>query len=271
MYASNDYCYDIDSVNITNENINIQISGIENVCSGDSVFIKIDNLSSLYPITHYQWESIYNMIFSEDSSSIISYPNASSWYKTTVTNSIGCFVSDSIYVNFYERPIIDSLWSNKSEVFLGESASLHVLTNSNIIWENFETTPTISVYPNETVFYNIKVYNNACNIKDSIRITVKNAICNENRITIPNAFSPNNDNKNDVYRIIDTDGIINKFKLRIFNRFGQEVFYSNNIENNWDGKFQGKELSPQTFDYYIEIECVGDNYFFKKGNISLIK
>ena len=74
-----------------------------------------------------------------------------------------------------------------------------------------------------------------------------------------------------MYRIIDEDGIITKFKIEIFNRFGQKVYSSGNINSNWDGNFKGKLLSPQVFDYYLEIECVGDKSLFEKGNITLIR
>ena len=88
---------------------------------------------------------------------------------------------------------------------------------------------------------------------------------------IPSAFSPNEDDKNDLYKIVDEDGIIREFKLEIFNRFGQKVYSSEDINNGWDGYFKGVLLSSQVFDYYLEIKCVGEKYLFEKGNITLIR
>ena len=119
--------------------------------------------------------------------------------------------------------------------------------------------------------YTVIVYNSFCKINDSIYIKVEDVFCDRDSIKIPNAFSPNEDCINDYYRILDKDRIVTKFKIEIFNRFGQKVYFSNNINDKWDGSFNKKLLSPQIFDYYLEIECIGDKHLFEKGNISLIR
>jgi gliding motility-associated-like protein len=64
---------------------------------------------------------------------------------------------------------------------------------------------------------------------------------------------------------------IDKILLRIYNRWGQLVFQSNNINVGWDGYFNGKPLPPDVFGYYLEAYCIGGEKFIKKGNISLLK
>jgi gliding motility-associated-like protein len=115
------------------------------------------------------------------------------------------------------------------------------------------------------------VYNEFCQISDSVFIEVKDVFCDKNRIIIPNAFSPNEDNKNDYYRIIDENGIITSFKLEIFNRLGEKVYSSENVNDKWDGYFKGVLLTTQIFSYYLEIECIGEKNLFEKGNVSLIR
>ena len=61
------------------------------------------------------------------------------------------------------------------------------------------------------------------------------------------------------------------FNLKIYNRLGQSVFTSNNINTHWDGMYKGEKLHAQVLDYYIEMECVGGKKLFKKGNITLIE
>ena len=102
-------------------------------------------------------------------------------------------------------------------------------------------------------------------------LEVKNVFCDESRILIPNAFSPNEDQKNDFYRIIDEDKIITKFKLEIFNRFGEKVYFSEDVNESWNGYFKGELLASQVFDYYLEIKCIGNKTLFEKGNITLIR
>ena len=73
------------------------------------------------------------------------------------------------------------------------------------------------------------------------------------------------------YFIDDIAGIITKYRLEIFNRLGQKVFSSTNKNEEWDGTYKGKRLSPQVFDFYLELECIGGKTLFHKGNITLIR
>jgi hypothetical protein len=49
------------------------------------------------------------------------------------------------------------------------------------------------------------------------------------------------------------------------------VFSSTTIDEEWDGTFKGKKLSPQVFDFYLDLECIGRKTLFRKGNITLIR
>ena len=63
---------------------------------------------------------------------------------------------------------------------------------------------------------------------------------------VPNAFSPNGDGINDILKIIQGGyGRLNYF--RIFNRWGQQIFYSVNLNQMWDGTYLGKECSQDTY------------------------
>ena len=271
ILVENNNCSDMDSVKVTNNNIAINLSGITEICKADSIFIKVDDLSSLDPIVSYNWESKYELFFGSDSSSFISYPDSSSWYKVTSTNIIGCYISDSIFVTVHNFPISDSLWATDTIIFVGESTQLHISTNENVIWSTNDTINSILLYPEISTQYNAIIYNEFCQIEDSIFIIVKNVFCDKSRILIPNAFSPNEDLKNDFYRIVDEDGIITKFKIEIFNRFGEKVYFSENVNESWNGYFKGELLAPQVLDYYLEIKCIGEKILFEKGNITIIR
>ena len=115
------------------------------------------------------------------------------------------------------------------------------------------------------------MYSNAdCRITDSIFIQILDVFCDEDKILIPTAFTPNNLPPNNTYRIIDTDDIITSFKLEIFNRFGQKVYASSNKFGEWDGTFKNELLAPQVFDFYIELECIGEKKLLKKEILRLL-
>ncbi len=74
---------------------------------------------------------------------------------------------------------------------------------------------------------------------------------------IPNAFSPyTSDGINDIFRpygigVALTDG---SYSMRIFDRWGQMVFESKNIEDGWDGKFNGEYVAPGVYSYIIDVQ-----------------
>ncbi len=70
-------------------------------------------------------------------------------------------------------------------------------------------------------------------------------------LEIPTGFTPNNDNIHDEWIIYGLDDF-NDIQIQVFNRWGQEVFYSNGTKV-WDGKFKGEDLPIATYYYVIEI------------------
>jgi gliding motility-associated-like protein len=86
---------------------------------------------------------------------------------------------------------------------------------------------------------------------------------------VPNAFSPNNDGKNDVFLC---QGIgIDKFKMKIFNRWGNHVCTLYNIDEPWDGTDDGKVAQEETYVYLIEVTDVLKQIHTVTGRVSIIK
>jgi gliding motility-associated-like protein len=260
-------CVQIDSVEVFTESINIDLFA-NDVCIGDSTLVGVTNLNTSIPISSYNW-SANNL----DTSSFIDYPDSNKWYSVEVVNTDGCIITDSIFVNVYDYPIIDSIWASDTIIFKGEEIILNITTNDNINWDDFQNSNSSqTLLPDKKKCYKFEVFNLFnCSIKDSICIDVKDVFCDNKNLKIPTAFSPNDDNINDTYYIDDKDGIITNFKLEIFNRLGQKVFASSDIFNYWNGNFHGHKLSPQVFDFYLELECIGEKKLFHKGNITLVR
>jgi len=112
-----------------------------------------------------------------------------------------------------------------------------------------------------------------CNRTASVDLTVNPTLCDKDHVFLPNAFSPNGkgDVVNETLRLLQ-QGQVNKLnKLVIYNRFGQEVFTTTNINFVWDGTFQGKVLDPDVYGFYIDVECIGGAQFKNQGNITIVK
>lgn len=90
---------------------------------------------------------------------------------------------------------------------------------------------------------------------------------------IPNAFTPNADGKNDIFRIgHHGDMIILDFK--IYNRFGELVYSSEDPDGGWDGYYKGIKAELGTYYYYARIICGNDKkdkVIFMKGDVTLIQ
>ncbi len=94
--------------------------------------------------------------------------------------------------------------------------------------------------------------------------------CCEN-IIVPNAFSPNNDTKNDVYTIkAISDITLGVFK--IYNRWGNEVFSTTNSNFGWDGNYKEVPVDANVYYYMIKYTCNSNKKtYVKKGDITLIR
>ena len=88
-------------------------------------------------------------------------------------------------------------------------------------------------------------------------------------VVFPNAFTPNGDHKNDVFRPV-TQGHHKIHTFRIANRWGVQVFESNNIDGAWDGTFNGEPQDMGVYYYYIKYDCDGRT-IEEKGEVTLIR
>ncbi|MFN4977606.1 MAG: PKD domain-containing protein [Bacteroidota bacterium] len=88
-------------------------------------------------------------------------------------------------------------------------------------------------------------------------------------LEIPNAFTPNNDGKNDIFlpKIFGIDDM----NLKIYNRFGQLVFESYNPSFGWDGKFQGLPQPMDVYAFTLIVKFADGRTESKKGSVTLIR
>ncbi|MBS1777458.1 MAG: gliding motility-associated C-terminal domain-containing protein [Bacteroidetes bacterium] len=105
-----------------------------------------------------------------------------------------------------------------------------------------------------------------CSNTDSILVQTK-PCCT---IALPEAFTPNGDGKNDVFRII-TQGHHQLHSFRIFNRWGQIVFHTTDERAGWDGTFNGVPQEVGTYFYYLRYSCDRDDKIEKKGELTLLR
>jgi gliding motility-associated-like protein len=88
-------------------------------------------------------------------------------------------------------------------------------------------------------------------------------------VKVPTAFSPNSDGNND---ILYARGIkVTNLQFQIFNRWGQIVFESKDVNNGWDGNFNGQPLNSEVFVYFVKATCPDRTTIERKGTVTLIR
>jgi gliding motility-associated-like protein len=86
---------------------------------------------------------------------------------------------------------------------------------------------------------------------------------------VPNAFSPNGDGRNDILEVRAFG--VSRFNFRIFNRWGQLVFESNDPNTGWDGRFRGALQPMDAYAYTISITFSDGTGASRSGNITLLR
>ena len=87
-------------------------------------------------------------------------------------------------------------------------------------------------------------------------------------LRIPNAFSPNDDGVNDVWKVAYRSLL--DFKCWIFDRYGNQIFHFTDPSKGWDGKYKGKTVKPGVYYYVIEAKGSDGTKYKKSGDINIV-
>jgi gliding motility-associated-like protein len=197
-------------------------------------------------------------------------------YTATVTDAGGCSISTIVTVISTGGPTASV--SADLTILSGSSATLTAGGGGTYSWSSGENTSPITVAPSVTTIYCVTVSDvNNCLDTACVTITVlpEPIDCSPSvtgEMYLPNAFSPNGDNENEVIHIYYGDmRCIQTFELHIYNRWGEVVFETTNPVATWDGYYKGKVEDSAVFTYYMKAKLTTGKEIVRKGNISLTK
>ena len=190
----------------------------------------------------------------------------------TVTASNECFDDvASISIEVLPAPNVDA--GPNFELPIGETVQLEGFSEfNNYNWAPSEGLSDVSIsspiaQPLNTTVYSLTATSpNGCTAIDTMRVDVTKIF----KLVIPNAFSPNGDGRNDQIGL-HTKGIRELEIFRIYNRWGQMVFETNDLQGRWDGSFKDIPQELGVFVYYAVGITYEGNEFFEKGNITLLR
>jgi large repetitive protein len=125
--------------------------------------------------------------------------------------------------------------------------------------------PTVTLtLPNYLLVAKVDV-GNGCTATDTIRVKVLAGPA----FYVPNAFSPNADGLNDLFRPFAPG--INLKVFRVYNRYGQLIYESNNAALGWDGTYKGKLQPTGNYVWYVQGTLANGASIMQKGNVLLVR
>ncbi len=273
LLPNGDTCITYDTITIIKDFVYGEVMNDTTICK-DSITLHAKNLINVATIEWYKVPAIFLGMGNDLPIKV----TESGKYYAVFTSPLGCKHTDTLMVTKLSGPIpqIDA-----TPLSFCEPTAIQLTTGANpsytYQWSPPElfTNPTIfnptSLPIDKTTIFTVVVNDTlGCEGSASITVTHECPICDEPFIFVPNAFSPNADGKNDVL-YVRGESVIDGMDFVIYNRWGQEVFRSKDLNTGWDGTFNGKELSPDVYGYYLKARCFDGTIYTNQGNINLLR
>ncbi|RMG82731.1 MAG: gliding motility-associated C-terminal domain-containing protein, partial [Bacteroidetes bacterium] len=235
------------------------------ICMGQSVKLKIsgDNISSV------AWSNSETLSDTTELNPIAS-PDTTTSYTVIAYNG-GC--SDTSEVLVKVNPLPEVFAGNDTVLTYGQSFVIPAIADGTVFdWSPIDNLSCFDCLrpeasPTETTEYMLWVKDEkGCTNTDSILITVE-IRCGD--LFIPNVFTPNDDNDNDLVYVYSP--CIQEIEFRIYDRWGNNVFTTTDPSIGWDGTYNGKPAQSGVYAYIVKALLINGKETVKQGNITLIR
>ncbi len=242
----------------------ITVSPDTAICAGTNAILSASGGNS------YAWQDGAGAVLSSNTA-LVAAPDSAVVYSVIV--SIGdCSDTASVAVTVLSPPIVTA--APDTLVPQGTVLNLNASGAESYVWTpatglSCTACPDPVLIADETAVYVVTGYDvNGCSDADSLQIDVKKPC----PFYIPNIFAPGNalGLDNDRFLIYGSDIRPQGFLLRIYSRWGELVFQSEDASAYWDGQAGDREAAPGVYTYYLEMNtCNG--LVRKSGDITLIR
>jgi gliding motility-associated-like protein len=268
-------CPDTTSVNVkVLQGLSVIASPDTAICIGFSAPLSVDSDSTTNNTTNFVWQPA-STLDTNRGKNVIATPITTTIYNVTASSGLCKPVTIPVKVEVNKNPNVDA---GKNQYIIKGSSTELLATSTQAI--DFEWSPTntlscsncidpIATPQEKTTYYVVATDPNGCKVTDSVIIEVFEA-CEGDIVVVPNSFTPNGDGKNDVLYVRGL--LVSKINLfRIFDRWGELVFESKDINDGWNGLFKGVQAKSDVYVYYVEALCINGETTIKKGNVTLIR
>ncbi len=243
------------------------------ICDKDSAVLNASVTNSTVPVT-YQWAPVNEGgIRNPTSPSTIVAPVGTQEYILTVTDGHGCnyAIKDSVVVTM--QPPVPAFAGNDTIASTGVPHQLQASGGVNYAWEpagllsdDAVSNPLATISADSVLFSVIVTDEAGCIGYDTIKIRTYDGFT----YYVPNAFSPNNDGRNDVFRPIPV-GVIHTDYFRVFNRYGELMFETSQYLKGWDGFYKGVAQPIGNYVWVVKGKARTGRVIEMRGNVVLVR
>ncbi|MAW65205.1 MAG: hypothetical protein CMD18_03320 [Flavobacteriales bacterium] len=241
------------------------------ICFGDPALLEASGVDT------YLWIDTNSTVADVDSSSTLAYPDESINYKVFGTDTNGCIDSATANVAvLQEQPFI----REDTCVIIGDSVTIGIDYGPGFTYDWSEgptqfleclTCPVQTIQITEevdSILYEL-AYSDSLNCFPKVN---EYNVCVEDKYTldVPSAFTPDGSGENDII-YLKGHGIKELIYFRIYNRWGEIVFETTDINSGWNGSYKGTEQGIETFVYQAKVKFYNDEFKIKGGDITLIR
>lgn len=197
-------------------------------------------------------------------------------YTVKVKDQNNCTLSTTQAVTG-QTPLTVSATPNSATVDFGGEVIINTSTNrpgNSFTYQWFPdaylscsncASPTIQPIFNQNYVVIVTDVSSGCVATDTIFITVNGTV----NLFVPNAFSPNGDGNNDIFKIYGL-GILTS-NLKVFDERGFTVFESSSVNDGWDGTIQNIKAEPGLYFYNVLVSFIDGSSQQKNGQLVLIR
>lgn len=265
-----DGCSKTESFTINNiDSVLIEVETVNEYCFQRNGEVNVSVINGVLP---YTWDWSHSSSLNHYSASGLSEGT----YSFTVTDAAGCVSTGSATITNIRDYFSGEIYTRPAEPVVNVDFALGVtlpaswditqivLSDGSIRTNESEI---ILNYP-EYGYYNSTFYlisENGCLDTVTYTIFIKDYMT----IYVPNAFTPNRDVRNNVWYAYGT--LVKEIQILIFNRWGEKIFESNDLEKGWDGTYKGKMCQEDIYIYKITAKDYFDEVKKLSGHINLFR
>jgi gliding motility-associated-like protein len=259
----------LDSFKVTvNPKPTVTVSPSVGVCPHDTAVLTAVDTD---PIAYYHWAP--GMYLSDTSGpTVVVRPETNVTYTVVATNKYGCTDTAFSSVSVKSGALLSLNLGDSVVLFPGETFQLDPMTNcTSFAWfpPAGLSNPNISnpvASPEISTKYIVDGTTEwGCKAQDSVNVYISS----ESLLALPNAFTPGN-GANGTFKVLKR-GVAKLRYFRIFDRWGVKVFETTDIDQGWDGTFNGKMQPFGVYVYEIGAVTSAGREFNKHGNLTLLK